>query len=218
MAEAVLRWGMVEPVDVVTIEIVPTAPPPQGELRVMGGAAPINVRVTLEDRSQHEAPLCGGIPSGPACTEDPTLAAESSTDGGYFDTPCPGEPPVCPSPVPGPEPDAVAASDPIRVPALAIPIDHVGSYEVVVGSGSLPNGLLTRAGFGFSDPWPEDVTIVDAVVTIRIRSLEVDGKPFDNVYEHGWRSGRERIEAVLVFGVSRFDPGAVLRIRDVVVE
>jgi hypothetical protein len=38
------------------------------------------------------------------------------------------------------------------------------------------------------------------------------------VYEHGWRSDPERIEAVLVFAVARFDPGAVLRIRDVIVE
>lgn len=52
---------------------------------------------------------------------------------------------------------------------------------------------------------------------MEIRSLEPDGRPFDNYSMHGWREGVERIEAVLVFEVRRFDPGAVLVIRDIVV-
>jgi len=38
-----------------------------------------------------------------------------------------------------------------------------------------------------------------------------------NIYEHGWREGIEGVEAVLVFDVFRFEPGATLSIRDVVV-
>ncbi len=52
---------------------------------------------------------------------------------------------------------------------------------------------------------------------VEIRSLEPDGKPFQNVHEHGWRDGLERVEAVLVFDVKRFDPGATVEVRDVVV-
>jgi hypothetical protein len=61
------------------------------------------------------------------------------------------------------------------------------------------------------------MSIADANVLLDIRSLEPDGKPFDNYYVHGWREGVERIEAVLVFEVTRFEPGATLSIADVVV-
>ena len=53
--------------------------------------------------------------------------------------------------------------------------------------------------------------------TIEVRSLEPDGKPFDNYYLHGWRGGVESVEAFLIFDVLWFRPGADLAIRDVVV-
>ena len=52
---------------------------------------------------------------------------------------------------------------------------------------------------------------------IELRSLEPDGKPFQNYYDHGWRPGVERVEAILVFDVLWFEKGAILDIRDVVV-
>ena len=61
------------------------------------------------------------------------------------------------------------------------------------------------------------ITFADGGPYLEIRSLEPDGRPFDNYYTHGWREGVERIEAVLVFEVRRFEPRAVLTIRDVVV-
>ena len=50
---------------------------------------------------------------------------------------------------------------------------------------------------------------------INLRSLEPDGKPFQNYYDHGWRPGVERVEAVLVFDVLWFEKGAVLAIHDI---
>jgi hypothetical protein len=61
------------------------------------------------------------------------------------------------------------------------------------------------------------VSIEGAYVLLDVRSMEPDGRPFDNYYLHGWREGLERVEAVLVFEVRRFEPGAVLSIEDIVV-
>ena len=101
---------------------------------------------------------------------------------------------------------------------MDVPIDHTGAYEVRVGEGSLPNGILTRTSFELADDWPDHLTITGLSIYLEVRSLEPGGKPFDNYYEHGWRAGTERVGAFLVFRVSRFKPGAVLEVRDVVVE
>lgn len=50
-----------------------------------------------------------------------------------------------------------------------------------------------------------------------MRSLEEDGLPFRNIYDHGWRDGVERVEVVVRFEVLRFEPGAVLSLRDLLV-
>jgi hypothetical protein len=44
------------------------------------------------------------------------------------------------------------------------------------------------------------------------------GKPIRNIYEHGWRPGSERVEAVLVFTVAHVEPGATLGIKDLVIQ
>ena len=87
-----------------------------------------------------------------------------------------------------------------------------------VGRGSVPNGILTEAAFVLADAWPEGLVILDGGVRLEVRSLEPDGRPFDNYYMHGWREGVERVEAVLVFQVDHVERrGAALRIRDLVV-
>jgi len=88
---------------------------------------------------------------------------------------------------------------------------------VVVGEGSLANGVWTAGTFRFVDTWPADLALRDAIVLLELRSLEGDGKPFDNYYLHGWRAGVERVRAVLRFDVLWFKPGATLEIRNVVV-
>ncbi len=102
-------------------------------------------------------------------------------------------------------------------PVASPPIDHLGAYEVSLGEASLANGIASMASFEFVDDWPLDVSLKDGVAQIGLRSLEPDGKPFQNYFTHGWRPGAERVEAVLVFQVLRFEKGAALGIRDVVV-
>jgi hypothetical protein len=130
--------------------------------------------------------------------------------GGYHDFPEDA------TPVPTAAPDAIAEATELRIDRLDIPIDHTGLNEVRIGELLLPNGLLTAAEFELVDDWPANVTILDRGVGLEIRSL-ADGKTIYNVYEHGWRDGTERVEAVLVFNVFRFDPGATLGIRNVLV-
>jgi hypothetical protein len=188
-------------------------------LHTRSGGAPLNVRVGLPDGTSRDLFLgCVGVDMRPFCQDEPVLQAESYIGSGYRDTPCTGEPPAgCATPVPTPAPRARADAEALRIARLDIPIDHAGDYRVRLGEASLPNGWLSDASFAFVDEWPEGVTILSGRARMALDSLEADGKPFDNVYAHGWRNGTERVAAFLVFHVDRFEPGAVLSIRDVVV-
>lgn len=206
----------IEPSAVVDVLIVPFDPVDEdGNLKTLGGAAPLEVRVVLADGTSRDIVLdCGGIgnPNDPICTDDPVLRAASVTMDGYRDVPC------CDATAgPSADPMVIAASDPLRVDRVDIPIGRTGTYEVTIGSGSLPNGILTDASFSLPEDWPDDVVILSGSVFLDVRSLEPDGEPFDNYYLHDWRPGVERFEAVLVFAVTRFTPGAVLAIEDAVV-
>lgn len=218
--EAASRIGRTRD-DVTSVAIVPDPPQRDGILQAVGGARSITVRLTFADGSVADTPMCFGIPSGPACTDAPQLEARTSVGdgGGYHDVPCPDDAPPhsCGTPLPALEAAAVAAARPLSVVRFAIPIDHVGAYEVPLGEASLPNGVASVASFTFVDGWPVDVSLHDGVAQIGLRSLEPDGKPFQNYYDHGWRPGVERVEAVLSFQVLWFAKGAVLAIRDVVV-
>lgn len=201
--------------DVVSLVVLPgpTAEVRDGKviLRTTSGGQSVDVSVTLADGSVHPVTIfCAGIPSDPGCFDDPHLSATSVTRGGYHDTP------EGATAVPSAAPDALADATELRIVRLEIPVDHVGAYEVMLGEVRLPNGLLTTADFALVDDWPPDLTILQGGVNLEIRSLE-DGRPITNIYEHGWRAGTERAAAVLVFDVVRFDAGAALSIRDVVV-
>ena len=155
---------------------------------------------------------CAGIPEDPGCFDDPELRAWSPTQGGggYSDFSEDA------TPVPTPAPDALAAATELRIHRQDIPIDDVGPTEVRLGEVLLPNGQLRAADFALVDDWPAGVTILEGGVGLEVRSM-VDGKLINNIYEHGWRPGAERAEVILVFDVFRFDPGATLGIRDVLV-
>ena len=204
--------------DVSSVVIVPEPSPPDGVPVIRSGGAPINVRLTFTDGTSTDTPMCG-VGGGPPCMDVPRLEARSSVEagGGYHDVPCPDPPPPegCGTPLPRLEAAAVAAARPLSVSRFEIPIDHVGAYEVPLGEASLPNGVVSEASFEFLDDWPLDVSLDYGVAQIELRSLEPDGKPFQNYYDHGWRPGIERAEALLVFDVLWFKRGAVLRIRDV---
>jgi hypothetical protein len=201
--------------DITAMEVIPDPTPEVRDdgmiLRTTSGGQPVDLNVRLADGTiEQVALMCVGVNTEPACVDDPRLSATSVTQGGYHDTP------EGASPVPSAAPDALAGAMELRLDHLDIPIDHTGPHEVRRGEAHLPNGLLTTADFALIDDWPADVTIIEGGVHLEIRSPE-DGRPIWNIYEHGWREGTERVEAILVFDVFRFEPGATLSIRDVVI-
>ena len=182
-------------------------------LKNRSGGPPLNVRVTLAGGTTCDLFLgCIGLAMQPVCTDEPFLRAEGFIGSGYRDTPGGA------TPVPARAPGALAKAVPLRVDRLDIPIDRVGDYRISLGEAVLPNGWLDEASFELVDDWPEDVTILSGRVSMEIDSLEPDGKPFDNVYAHGWRKGTERVKPYVVFHVDAFEPGAILSIKDVIVE
>jgi hypothetical protein len=202
------------------VEALTILPDPEPDAMRLGGP-PVYLRVQLADGTARETVIhCPGISAAfdPSCMDDPKLRPASATISGYRDVPCADdEGQYCATPHPAIDPDAADAADPIMIDRIDVPIDHEGDYDVHLAQGSLPNGILTEASFAFVVGWPDDVTLPDGRVLLDVRSLEPDGRPFDNYYLHGWREGVERVEAVLVFTVARFEPGAVLSIADVVV-
>jgi hypothetical protein len=207
--------------DVTAIDIVHFPTRDQNGALITRSGGGFFARLTFTDGTTRDEPMCGGIPSGPACMDEPRLEARSvlGDGGGYHDVPCPdGSPPeTCGTPLPTLQPSAVVDARPLAITRLKIPIDHVGAYEVPLGKVSFPNGIATAASFEFADPWPLDVSLREGLAHIGLRSLEPDGKPFQNYFDHGWRPGVERAQAVLIFDVLWFKKGAVLDIRDVVV-
>jgi hypothetical protein len=191
--------------DVTAVAIVPDAPP--GGVHLSAGWH-IRVRIALRDGSIHDKEICGGVLHEAACLDDPRLQIRSAIDG-YRDVP------EGASPIPALGTSAKEAASPIRVASVSIPIDREGPQEVDIGEGSLPNGVWTIGTFDVAEPWPDDVAFRDATVVLELRSLERGGKPFENMYVHGWRDGVERVRAVLRFDVLWFRPGATLELRNV---
>ncbi len=200
---------------IASLDVIPQpTPQPNPQLGAYGIGPPVDVSVTLRDGSVHRLDqICPGV-SGVQCADDPHLEASSVMHGGYYD----GTEAQLQGGRPSIAPDALAHATPLRVSRLDIPIDHVGHYEISVGEARLPNGILTAADFALVESWPTGVSIVDGGVGLEIRSLDEGGKPIRNIYEHGWHAGSERVEAVLVFDVTHFDPGATLGIKDIVVQ
>lgn len=177
----------------------------------------VRVRITGPDGASSDESVFCGIGGGATllCTGTPVIRTSTPTTNGYRDVPCNGEAPgTCASPVPRSDADARAASRPLVVPRLSIPVDHVGDYTVVVGEATLPNGILSDATFGLANASPSDQLIAAEGVALGVDSLE-GGPPFVNIYEHGWRPGTERVRATLTFTVESFEPGAVLEITDI---
>ncbi len=189
-------------------------PQPTSHLGMYSGGPPVDVSVTLRDGSVHRLDMnCGGI-SGNQCADDPHLGTSSVMNpGGYYD----GTEAQLLGGRPSIAPDSLADAMPLRMARVDIPIDHTGPYEVSIGQARLPNGILTTVDYALVDDWPAGISIVDGGVGLDIRSLDEGGKPIRNIYEHGWHLGSERVEAVVVFDVAHFDPGAMLGIKDVVV-
>lgn len=177
----------------------------------------IAVRLEFADGSSEVVTIgCGGISPAfyPPCMSEPKVFTLSPTGvaTGYRD------PPRDSSPVPSRDPHAVAAARPIRIAVLAVAAGGPGHHEVEIGSGSLPNGILTDATFDLAEAWPKDVLFTPDGVHMIVRSKDRTRPRFDSLYEHGWFPGVEEVKAVLVFDVLRAEPGATFEVLNVVVD
>ncbi|MDQ6794629.1 MAG: hypothetical protein M3067_07420 [Chloroflexota bacterium] len=185
-----------------------------------GGRLVVRMRLHFADGGSAEQSVGCGIDSQYSilCTETPEIRVGSIADG-YRDVPCGNENGVgCGSPLPSGDPAALAAARPLRMPALDIPIDHIGHYQFDVGQATLPNGVLGAAEFRLANHKTQAVLVTEDGVSLRIRSADPAGKPFENYYLRGWHPGPEDVIVSLQFDVMAFDPGALLQVRDLVVQ
>ena len=157
----------------------------------------------------------------------PRMVYDSPTMGGYWDVACAtsapdGNPAACSTPLPSLAPAAAAQTVPLRVSALDVPVTKLGPLEVYLGEATLANGVLRDASFHLDgiDPCvqvlPSGLEVGD-VIRLDVRSTDPSRPGFHNGYVHGWHPGVETVKAYLVLDVTKFDPGTVLKIRDVLV-
>ena len=193
---------------------------PDGRKMGLGGSLAALARLHLTDGKVIETEVwCIGVFSGynAWCADDPPIQL---TMGANRDVPCTGEdsagtPQGCATPIVL-DPDAVAQAVPLRVDAIDVPLT-VGHHEIELGRATLPNGYLGEARFGLADPAPDGVLIPDGIRLV-VTSTDATRPPLGNVYERGTFPGVEEVAASLVFDVVEAPPGAVLQVRDVVVE
>jgi hypothetical protein len=201
--------------DVASIEILP---PPINGAATLGRGMIARVRFELKAGTEVTAEIrCFGIlGGGDACNEDPTIGIAGGVD---HDVPCTGagEPPNGCATLPPPARPAVQAlARPLRIEALDIPIDHLGRYEIDVGEAGLPDGILSRRSASLADPRPEAFWI-DEPIMLEVRPLDPSRPPIGSIYRDPF-DGVEPVKVYLVFDVTEWTPGAVLRVRDLIVE
>lgn len=147
------------------------------------------------------------------CADPPAIL---EADGVDRDVRCEGEPPDgCATPVPTIDPAVQPEARPLEIAELAVPLDHVGRYEVPLGTARLPNGVLTEATFALLERHQKGFLLDDSVVRLVVRDR--DGRVFGNVYDIGWSEGTVEVTASLVFDIVEFEPGTVLHVREIVV-
>ena len=195
---------------------------------LLGGGAPIaTVDFTLDGGLHQGVDVsCGhsfeGVSADRACASDPQI---SIYGGVSHDTPCgptPGDANhPCATPPPSPRPAVVAASTPLVLRVLDVPIDHVGHYEVLAGVAWLPDGLLSERTASIGDPRPTTYWIDDGI-TIEVRrgpdpcSAECP-RPIDSIYHEPFH-GPQQVHVYLVFDVVELTaPSSILEVRNLVV-
>ncbi len=212
------------------VELLPEPAPDCGSdaagrkiLCVRSGHIAVIVRITPPGGAARDATFfCGvGGQYSIACSATPEIRLATPIEG-YHDIACSGEdangnPSGCATPVPPIDPAASAAARPLSVATLDIAIDRDGEYAIEVGLAGIPNGVLTTATFRLATPSLDDVTFDDGGVALVVEPVDPTGRPFRNIYEHGWTAGVEATRVVLRFVVVEHVPGAILPIRDVAV-
>jgi len=197
--------------DVLAAEFVP-----DGGRSELGGYRLATVRLALRDGTDRTQEIwCVGItvPDDLVCHDDPAITIGGGVDQ---DVPCTGEPPAgCATLPPSPRADVVARAQPLIVPALDVPLDRVGGYEIRVGEAGLPDGALSDRSARLVDPRPVSYWI-EGGVRIDVRPALADRPPVGSVYRDP-HDGVEPVVVYLVFEVTDVSPGAVLQIRDIVV-
>ena len=208
--------------DVSATAIVPDPPPKDGVMVMLGGAAPINVRITLTDGTTRDTPMCMGLASGPTCTDTPRLEARSAVadGGGYKDVPCAGR----------------CASEYVRQAAADIGASGRCSRSAVVDRADRRSRSITSALIRFhsarhpsrmvSFPWRRSSSPIpgppmSASRAVWPRSSSARSSQVGNPFKTTINTAGDRVsnasEAVLAFDVLWFEKGAVLDIRDVAV-
>jgi hypothetical protein len=201
--------------DVTSIDILP----PSADGVQLGGRMVARVRFQLASAMERtEEVWCVGIggQGDLACADDPMIGFAGGVD---HDIPCTGggDPPSgCATPPPTPRPSSQALARPLRIAALDIPLDHIGGYQVEVGAAGLPDGVLTQRSATLADPRPEAFWLDDRIL-LDVRPV-VPGRPrVGSVYRDPF-DGVEPVKVFLVFSVTEVKPGAVLQVRDLIVE
>jgi hypothetical protein len=133
------------------------------------------------------------------------------------DIACPGsgDEPCLVSPVPTIDPATAAEGVALRVPSLAVRVDHAGAYSVLVGTAALPNGVLTQADATLLDDVRPELRLRRDLVRLVI--LGEDGKARGNMWTDGWHPGLEHVEVRLEFQVASLDQPTTLEFTDIVV-
>ncbi len=202
--------------DASAIDILP--PTDTGGGRILSGGMISRVRFHLPDSTERtEEVWCVGVGGGGAdyaCNADPTI--EIGAPYLDHDVPCATEESSsCATLPPTPRPESQAQARPLRLPAIDIPLDHLGSYRIDLGEAGLPDGAFTRSSATVVDPRPTTFWIQGAQLVIepvdpaRPRIGSIYREPFDGV---------EPVRVTLEFDVTEVSPGAVLQVRDIVVE
>lgn len=168
------------------------------------------VRFVMPDGSVSDVlNWCGvGSLSDIRCTDSPEIRVSGALDG-YFDIP------EGATPAPTVEPAERALAVPLSVSVLDIRLDHLGPYRIEAGRAVLANGILQQGTIAVADPRPTDLVLDPFGVSMRVE--RIDGAPLGGAYDPGWQPGPLEVRVVIEFNVLAYDPGAVLRLRDVLV-
>jgi hypothetical protein len=203
-----------DPGSAATIDILP--PIDDGQTHLAGGVIS-RVRFRLPDGEEWTDEIsCIGISRGDdeACVSDPTIGVYAPRLD--YDRPCTGgTPETCATVPPTPRPQNVAKARALRIPALDVPLDHLGPYRIELGEAGLPDGAFTGSTASVVDERPTSFWLHDGRLVIE--PVDPTRPPIGSVFRDPF-DGVETVRVALEFDVTELTPGAVLQLRDITVE